>query len=204
MIKSRLRSILVLIVCAVITLSLVPIRAWSWEIDPIVHTELRGSVSQICGLCRIFKGERLTTSPKAGVQLYVDYLPLKHAMSVGEFHFGPYASISAIGKVEKIAGGLAATFRPQDSSWEFFTQTGIRYTSDKMRYISTEGEHGSQDRGAFNLAFGSRKYFADAWYLSILYEHDSNGRKIGLKIFPNNDGFNPGVDSLMFGVGRTF
>lgn len=173
-----------------------PNEARSWE-NSEAHVELRGSYTQLCGTC-VLK-EELTTGPKAGIQLYGDYLPLK----AGIFHFGPYASVSYVGQVGKAAGGLAMTLHPEDSSWEFFTQTGIRYTTDSVHY-QFEGHRGMQGRGAFNLALGVRWFLNQDWYLSVLGEHDSNGRDVGIEVFPRNDNYNPGIDSLMFGVGYRF
>lgn len=197
-------SVLVLMSIVVAAIVLPSTRAWSWEMsEEQAHLEIRGSYTQICGTSCVIKGEHPPSSPEAGVQLYGDYLPFKTDTLLGELHIGPYGSISAVGKIEKIAAGIAITLRPKNASWEFFTQTGARYTTDKMRY-QFNGETGSQERNAFNLALGLRFDVKDGWYISFVGEHDSTGQKIGIPIFHGNGGHNPGVDSLLLGIGKKF
>lgn len=176
--------------------------AESSEVPTQAHLELRGSYTQICGTC-VFTGENPVSSPKVGVQLYGDYLPFGWETGLGTLRLGPYGSLSSIGEIQKIAGGLALALRPREASWEVFTQTGVRYTTDEMRY-SFQGRPASQGQEAFNLAIGVRFYLENQWYISLVGEHDSNGRKIGITIFPKNGGYNPGVDSLMVGFGKSF
>ena len=176
--------------------------AESSEVPTQTHLELRGSYTKICGTC-FLKRETPDTTAKVGLQLYGDYLPFGWGTRLGTVRVGPYASVSWLGQVEKLAGGLAANLRPHDASWEGFIQTGVRYTTDEMRYVRY-GQPASQGQAAFNLAIGVRFYLENQWYVSLLGEHDSNGRMIGITIFPENGGYNPGVDSLMIGFGKSF
>lgn len=193
---------LILVVVSIIASAIIPFyaEAESSEVSPESHLELRGSYTQICGVCA-FKNERPDTTHKVGVQMYGDYLPMGWETRLGTLRIGPYGSLSWIGEVEKIAAGLAMTFRPEGASWEIFTQTGARYTTDEMRY-QLQGQAKSQGQAAFNLAFGARFYVGNQWYLSVVGEHDSTGKNIGIHIFPNGD--NLGVDSLMVGFGKMF
>lgn len=170
------------------------------EVPMQSHLELRGSYTQICGVC-VFKNEHPEATQKIGLQLYGDYLPIGWETWFGTLRIGPYGSLSWIGEVEKIAAGLAMTFRPEGTSWEIFTQIGARYTTDEMRY-QLQRQAKSQGQAAFNLAFGARFDVGNQWYLSVVGEHDSTGKNIGIHIFPNGD--NLGVDSLMVGFGKMF
>jgi hypothetical protein len=178
--------------------SVIPVVVTEEEVP--IHFEARGVYSQLCGTC-VLKGDQPPASAMAGVQLYGDYLPIGWKTGLGVLRIGPYGSLSWVGPVQKVAAGLALTFRPKDEPFEIFTQTGIRYTSDSIEYPLSKGRKGSQEPGAYNLALGVRYYFGEQWYLSFVGEHDSNGKELGINFFPGKSGTNPGIDSAMFGIG---
>ena len=183
---------------------LVVAGAESSEVPTQTHLELRGSYSKICGVCAFRSREDgLDTTARFGVQVYGDYLPFGWYTLFGTLRAGPYGSLSAIGDIGKVAAGAAVTFRPNDASWEIFTQTGLRYTTDGIPYQSS-GKPTSQGQNAFNLAIGARFDLPNQWYLSLVGEHDSNGRKIGITVFQEDGYGNPGIDSLMAGFGKVF
>lgn len=179
-------------------------RAESSEVPTQAHLELRGSYSQVCGTCIIFrKNNPYDASPRLGLQLYGDYLPFGWDTRFGMFRIGPYGSVSMIGTIEKIATGAVITFRPKDAFWEIFTQTGLRYTFEAIPF-QYKREPGSQSKEAFNLAIGMRFYFRNNWYLSLTGEHDSNGSHVGSPLSKKDNAQNPGIDTVMMGLGVAF
>ena len=179
-------------------------EAESSEVSPRAHLELRGSYSEVCGTCIILRKNNPYAAPaRLGLQLYGDYLPFGWDTQFGAFRVGPYGSVSTVGTIEKIAAGAAVTFRPKDTSWEIFTQTGFRYTFEAIPF-QKDGESGSQSKKAFNLAIGMRFYFGKNWYLSFTGEHDSSGSHVGVPLSSKDSGRNPGIDTVMMGFGMTF
>ena len=178
--------------------------AESSEVPTQAHLELRGSYSQVCGTCIVFRKDNPYEAPaRLGLQLYGDYLPFGWDTRFGAFRIGPYGSVSAVGTIEKIATGAAVTFRPKDASWEIFTQTGLRYTFEAIPF-QYNGKPGSQNKEAFNLAIGMRFYLGNNWYLSFTGEHDSNGSHVGIPLAKKDNTQNPGIDTAMMGLGMTF
>lgn len=183
-----------------------PLDTWAESSEPSrqAHLELRGLYSQICGTCVVFRKHNPYSAPaELGLQVYGDYLPLAFKTPLGVLHVGPYGSISMIGEIGKISTGLAMTLRPENTSWEIFTQTGARYTSETMSY-QYSGKPGAQGKTAFNLAIGARFYLNNHWYIPIAWEHDSNGSHVGVPLSEKDRSQNPGVDYVVVGFGRMF
>lgn len=176
-----------------------PVCAGAWS-DPPKHVEIYFEHGVLDG-GQIFSGKRPSSSAREGVGLYADYLPFKWKTQSSSFYAGPYGSVSMIGDVGKIAGGIALAYRPDASLWEVFTRTGVRYTTDAMRYQS-EGKTEQQGQGAFDLALGGRFYLQPDTYLSLAIQHNSSGRDAGIPLFKKDA--NPGFDSLVIGFGWTF
>lgn len=180
--------------------------AESSEVSTQAHLELRGSYSEVCGTCIILRKDNPYDAPaRLGLQLYGDYLPFGWSTRIGAFRIGPYGSVSTVGTIGKIATGAAITFRPKDASWEIFTQTGLGYKFKETPFQhSGSGKPGSQSKEVFNLAIGMRFYFENRWYLSLTGEHDSSGSHVGIPLSKKDDIQNPGIDTVMMGLGMIF
>lgn len=161
----------------------------------VAHTdlELRVGAGYLCGTCG---QERIRTT----VQVFADWLfPLKR-LGDGVLEIGPYAKGALLdgGHVPQIAGGVVLGYR--FGRYEVLMNVGRAYATERIGVTSSPDS--GQSRQTYDLGL-SLRYAIDQYFISVGYQHNSNGKSSGLN-FNRDKGSNLGIDSVLVGVGVRF
>lgn len=167
------------------------------------HTdvEFRLGVGVVCGTCvdggtSIFKG-------KATAQIFVDRLFPVASIGEGVFEIGPYMKGALLDGVSipQVAGGIIAGY--QFGKYEILANAGLAYATERIgERRATVSSLGGQTKHTYDLGFTFR-YTIQRYFLSIGYQHNSNGIDLGMNFF-GGKGVNPGYDNVFVGVGIHF
>jgi len=150
------------------------------------------------------------TPNKMVQQIFTDALfPVK-----GGFAAGPYLKLTAIGEIPQLGGGLALGYRLD--RFMFLLHGGAAYSLKRPddgptspygpNYIPPGGEDCwwmGQTKMTYDLGMSFRMFLNQKMYVSVGYDHNSNGHGLGINIFPGR-GNNPGIDAILFGAGLRF
>jgi len=167
--------------------------------DPYpTHTdvELRVGEEWLCGTCH-------PRSFRTNVQVFADRLfPIKSIMN-GVLEIGPYGKGALLDGVDvpQIAGGALVGYRFE--RYEVLANVGLAYATDK---VGSPNSPGSSDSNQTNLTYDlglSLRYDINQYYVSVGYQHNSNGESVGLNVL-GSKGHNPGIDAVFVGVGVRF
>ena len=116
---------------------------------------------------------------------------------------GPYAKGALLDGIDvpQIAGGAVVGYRL--NRYEFLVNVGFAYATDK---IGNPDSPGSSNSSQTNLTYDlglSLRYDINRYYVSVGYNHNSNGESIGLNVLGSKE-HNPGIDAVFVGVGVRF
>lgn len=161
----------------------------------VAHTDLELRVGEewLCGTCDPHRA-------RTTVQVFADRLfPIK-PIGDGVFEVGPYVKGALLdgGHVPQIAGGALVGYR--FDRYEVLVNLGVAYATDKI------GSPGPSDSSQTNLTYDvglSLRYDIHQYYVSVGYQHNSNGEDYGLNVLGSKE-HNPGIDAVFVGVGVHF
>ena len=164
----------------------------------VTHTDLELRVGEewLCGTCDPHRA-------RTTVQVFADRLfPIK-PIGDGMLEVGPYLKGALLdgGHVPQIAGGALVGYR--FDRYEVLVNVGVAYAADK---IGSPNSLGSSDSSQTNLTYDlglSLRYDINEYYLSVGYQHNSNGEDYGLNILGSKE-HNPGIDAVFVGAGVRF
>jgi hypothetical protein len=161
----------------------------------VAHTdlELRGGVNYLCGSCNAYYFRTV-------IQLFADRLFPVTRMGDGVLEIGPYVKGALLngGDVPQIAGGAIVGYR--FGAYEVLVNVGRAYATELIGVNASPNS--GQSRQTYDLGF-SLRYDIHQYYFSVGYGHNSNGQSLGLN-FNKAQGSNPGIDSILVGVGIHF
>jgi hypothetical protein len=166
-----------------------------------VDVELRAGAGMVCGWCR-YRGE-LEDTIKPTVQIFADAMIPVWGVGSGHFELGPYLKGGLIdgAAVPQVAGGLAIGYRW--GSWEVLGNAGLAYATERVGETTAGGlYYPGQTKHTYDLG-ASVRYDINGYFISLGYQHNSNGSGLGLNFF-DGKGFNPGYDQVFLGVGTRF
>jgi len=159
------------------------------------HTDLELRVGEewLCGTCDPHRARTI-------VQVFADRLFPTRRIGDGMLEVGPYVKGALLdgGHVPQIAGGAVVGYR--FDRYEVLVNVGLAYATDKI------GSPGSDDSSQTNLTYDlglSFRYDINQYYVSVGYNHNSNGEDYGLNVLGSKE-HNPGIDALFVGVGVHF
>lgn len=167
--------------------------------DPsVVHTdlELRVGEEYLCGTCHPHRF-------RMNVQVFADRLfPIKR-MGDGVLETGPYLKGALLDGVDvpQVAGGGMVGYRLD--RYEVLLNVGLSYATEKIGSLNSPG---SSNLNQTNLTYDlglSLRYDIRQYYVSVGYEHNSNGQAFELNIL-GSKGHNPGIDTVFLGGGIRF
>ena len=167
--------------------------------DPsLTHTdvELRVGEEWLCGTCH-------PRNFRTNIQVFADRLfPIKPMLN-GMLELGPYVKGALLDGVDvpQIAGGALVGYRFE--RYEVLVNVGLAYATDK---IGSPNSPGSSDSNQTNLTYDlglSLRYDIQQYYVSVGYQHNSNGESAGLNVL-GSKGHNVGIDAVFVGVGARF
>jgi len=121
----------------------------------------------------------------------------------GVLEIGPYAKGALLDGVDvpQIAGGALLGYRFQ--RYEVLFNVGLAYATDK---IGSPNSPGSSDSNQSNLTYDlglSLRYDIHQYYVSVGYQHNSNGESAGLNVLGSKR-HNVGIDAVFVGLGIRF
>ena len=162
------------------------------------HTDLELRVGEewLCGTCHAHRA-------RTNVQVFADRLfPIK-PIGDGMLEIGPYVKGALLDGVDvpQIAGGALVGYRLNRS--EVLINVGLAYATDK---IGSPDSPGSSNASQTNLTYDlglSVRYDINHYYVSVGYQHNSNGESVGLNVLGSKD-HNPGIDAVFVGMGLRF
>jgi len=164
----------------------------------VTHTdvELRVGEEYLCGTCH-------PRSFRTNVQVFADRLFPLTPIGDGVLEIGPYAKGALLDGVDvpQIAGGALLGYRFQ--RYEVLFNVGLAYATDK---IGSPNSPGSSDSNQSNLTYDlglSLRYDIHQYYVSVGYQHNSNGESTGLNVL-GSKGHNVGIDAVFVGLGIRF
>ncbi len=164
----------------------------------VTHTDLELRVGEewLCGTC---DPRRARTT----VQVFADRLFPTRRIGDGVLEIGPYAKGALLdgGHVPQVAGGAVVGYRL--TRYEILVNVGLAYATDK---IGSPNSPGSGDSSQTNLTYDlgiSLRYDIHRYYVSVGYQHNSNGEDYGLNVLGSKE-HNPGIDVVFVGVGVRF
>jgi hypothetical protein len=167
--------------------------------DPFVaHTdlELRVGEEYLCGTCHPHRF-------RMSAQVFADRLfPIKR-MGDGVLEIGPYVKGALLDGVDvpQIAGGAMVGYRLD--RYEVLVNVGLAYATDKIGSPNSPGSSKpSQTNFTYDIGL-SLRYVINQYYVSVGYQHNSNGEAAGLNILGSKD-HNPGIDTVFVGGGIWF
>jgi hypothetical protein len=164
----------------------------------VAHTdlELRGGADYVCGTCGPERIKRIRTM----VQVFADRLFPVTRIGDGVLEIGPYAKGALLdgGHVPQIAGGAVLGYR--FGAYEVFMNVGRAYATELIGVTSSSNS--GQSRQTYDLGL-SLRYDITRYFISVGYQHNSNGKSLGIK-FSGGKGDNPGFDSAFIGGGIRF
>ncbi len=147
--------------------------------------------------------ERLPRTIKLTAQVFADRLFPVVAFGPGAVEIGPYARAALLDgvSVPLIAGGGILGYRV--GNYEMFVNGGLAYATERIGENTSDGAlHLGQTKGTYDLGLWFR-YSIGRYFISVGYQHNSNGSDFGLNWFPGK-GQNPGYDNVSAGVGIRF
>jgi hypothetical protein len=160
--------------------------------------ELRIGAQTMCFTC--FGDQTFSSKANLTGQLFTDLLfPIPNFKSL---EFGPYLKLAVVDGIFQVAGGIALGV--SFSRWEALVNGGLAYSGKRIGAI--EGVHPGQSQGTYDLGGSLRFFFSETkkrWYASIQYTHNSNGQLAGVNWLSDKTA-NPGVDSLLVGLGYRY
>ena len=161
----------------------------------VAHTdlELRVGADYVCGTC---DPQRFRTT----IQVFVDRLFPVRRIGDGVLEIGPYAKGALLdgGHVPQIAGGAVVGYR--FGPYEVLMNAGLAYATERIDI--TASPNSGQTKHTYDLGL-SLRYDIDQYFLSVGYQHNSDGHLLGLN-FISGKGSNPGIDSVFVGGGIRF
>jgi len=159
------------------------------------HTdlELRVGEEYLCGTCG---PERFRTT----VQVFANRLFPIRRIGEGVLEIGPYGKGALLdgGHVPQIAGGVVVGYR--FGAYEVLGNAGLAYATERIG--SSASPDSGQTKHTYDLGL-SLRYDINRYYVSVGYQHNSNGHDAGLN-FISGKGSNPGIDTWFVGVGVRF
>jgi hypothetical protein len=165
----------------------------------VAHTDLefRVGVDYVCGTCG---GDERTYRFRTMLQVFADRLFPITRMGDGVLEIGPYVKGALLdgGHVPQIAGGAMVGYR--FGAYEVLVNIGRAYATEIIG--KTSSPDSGQSRQTYDLGL-SLRYELDQYFISVGYQHNSNGQSLGLN-FNKAQGSNPGIDGVFGGVGVHF
>ena len=121
----------------------------------------------------------------------------------GVLEIGPYAKGALLDGIDvpQIAGGALVGYR--FDRYEVLANVGLAYATDKIGSLNSPR---SSDSNQTNLTYDlglSLRYDINHYYVSVGYQHNSNGESVGLNVL-GSKGHNPGIDAVFAGFGVRF
>jgi hypothetical protein len=169
--------------------------------DAHTDVEFRLGGGLICGTC--VDKDRFPWRIKTTAQVFVDRLFPVAAVGGGAFEIGPYVKGALLDgmNIPQIAGGVVFGYRLDN--YEILVNTGYAYATERIGEVRTDRFSSSgQTKHTYDLGL-SLRYDISRYFLSLGYQHNSNGRDLGLN-FVAGKGNNYGYDIVSAGVGMHF
>ncbi len=183
----------------VATTGAVPAVAQPYEAHTDVEFRFGGGLT--CGTC--VDKDRFPWRVKTTAQIFVDRLFPVATIGSGAFEIGPYAKGALLAgmNIPQIGGGVAFGYR--QGHYEILLNTGFAYASERIDQIHSDRySFAGQTKHTYDLGL-SLRYDIQRYFLSVGYQHNSNGRALGMN-FVSGKGSNYGYDVMAVGVGMRF